>query len=268
MSKQPEDTSRQHFTDPLDALVDFVQEAGQILDMSVRGIASMTNVPGAIKVLAKVKPEEFGDEHMARAGKMARLAEQEIANDFPLLHAHTVVAMWSAMEESIPKFAAGWLVENPVTLARPSFEKIKVAVSLYEQMSMESRMAYIVDAVLQDQRAGQPGVARYEALLDAIGFGGNIHDELRRDLLELSRVGNLIVHQFSIVDARFAAACPWLDVHPGNRFNVTHRDYCRYRDAVLRYVTEIAWRVAEAKGHKREDNAVLPATRPKEEEPR
>jgi hypothetical protein len=193
---------------------------------------------------------------------LARLSKQEIENDFPLLHAHTVVAIWSALEASIPKFAASFLVEKPATLERPAFEKIKIPVGRYEQMPMDGRMAYIVDAVLQDQRAGHPGVARYEALLDAVGLGGNIPDELRRDLLEVSQVRNLIVHQFSIVDARFATACPWLDVHPGSRFNVKHRDYCRYRDAVIRYVTEIAERVTRATGSKREHNAISASNTP------
>jgi hypothetical protein len=106
------------------------------------------------------------------ARKLEDLAHQQVREGFPLLYAHSVVAIWGALEATIPSFVTQWLLCRPDALTKPIFEKIRVSVATYESLSQEEKMRYVVDELLRSiQYQTQPGVGRFEALLNPLGLG-------------------------------------------------------------------------------------------------
>lgn len=238
---------------PFHSCVAYIKEANRVLYLSVRGISQLSKSAELVRALANLDHvdedgvlSEEAQKDVQAAYQIAELAQEEIDNDFPLLHAHTAVAIWTALETTFPRFAAEWLLKFPETLQEPTFAKITVPIGPYDLMSKEERATFVIGELLQIIRFQYlPGVARFEALLDELGISGGVNDDLRRVLYELSHVRNLVVHQFSIVDQRFADECPWVKIDVGERLLIGQGDYERYLVAVTKYLTDVILRVAK-----------------------
>ena len=234
-----------------EAGIRFLEEAHRVLIVAVRGIASLRGVGHLTEALAEYDRGEgkpVSDDAVKKAHELARLAVQEVESDFPLLHAHTVVAMWSTLETLIPNFAAAWLVEFPETLERSEFERVQVPVALLREQDDHLRMAAVISDLTERTASSlKPGVGQFQEVLKALGLGFGISDELRRDLFELSQVRNLIVHRLSVVDQKFARECPWLGLKIGDRLKITSEMYLRYHKAIMTYLTELINHAKEKK---------------------
>jgi hypothetical protein len=85
----------------------------------------------------------------------------------------------------------------------------------------------------------KPGVGRIEPLLDAVSLGGAVPDSVRRVVLELSQVRNLVVHKNGVVDRRFVDQCPWVRADVGGLLVIHADDLHRYGLAVDWYNLEM-----------------------------
>lgn len=98
------------------------------------------------------------------------------------------------------------------------------------------------------------GIGRFEAVLDPCGLGGGVHDLVRRVLLELSQVRNLVVHRSARVDKRILEHCPWLRARAGEELRVSAADFSIYGAAGYWYLMELARRVQRRAGSVEGDN--------------
>jgi hypothetical protein len=76
------------------------------------------------------------------------------------------------------------------------------------------------------------GMGRFAVILDAIGLSISLDDQCRRDILELSKVRNLIAHRRGLVDHQFVRECPWYPAAVGQRVKVSFDDFERYEKAI------------------------------------
>lgn len=239
--------------DPFHACADFIEEVGRVLNLSMNGVSMLSTSVNLIEALAEYDHVETDGplpsdvkQRINSAYQIAELARSEVDREFPLMHAHAAVALWSSLESTFPKFVVKWLDTNREALRQPPFDKILVPIGVYEGFDQEERTEFIVDELLKKVRYNHlPGVGRFEAILETIGFGGGVPDDLRKTLFELGQVRNLAVHQFSIVDQHFVDSCPWIKVRIGERFTIGNKDYMRYHRAAVSYLTEVIHRVVE-----------------------
>jgi len=229
---------------PLQRCIDYVHDADRILDLCVEGLTYVSRRPGLVEALVDVDrldgtaPPEDEIQHLLDSTReRAKFAAQEIECGFPTLHAHTVVALWGALDALVSDLMTSALLNEPSVLAGERFARIKVPLAEYERLGAEGRMAFLAAEVARAINADlKPGVGKFEALLENIGLAGAVDDAVRRNLLEMSEVRNLLVHRAGIVDSRFAAACPWLTPKLGDKHTVTHSDYARYNEALHDYL--------------------------------
>jgi hypothetical protein len=247
--------SERYFAEPVRALGEFLWDTERVLALSTFAIRQLTGFGRLAEALRtgraalKQKDPDDVEQQISFAKGTEKLAIDEVRDGFPLLISHSVVAIWSALEAMIPKFVVQWLLMNPDVLKSEPFERIKLPVSVYQSLDREGFVSEVVQEVMQaTQSALKPGIGRFEVLLEKVGLGGAVPEIMRRDLFELSQVRNLIVHQFAHVDARFAAACPWMQGTQGTRLRLTNEDFDRYRDAIRGYVKIIIERVRSAAG--------------------
>lgn len=78
-------------------------EINQILMVSIRGLHDLGRVFPLAKAVEAARRETEGrskraDQWLELTRQQAALARREVKRDFPLLHAHAVVAIWSALE--------------------------------------------------------------------------------------------------------------------------------------------------------------------------
>lgn len=255
--------AQRYFAEPARAMGEFIWDTERVLALStfaIRQLSGFGRLAEAMKMARASLREKDHDDveaQIAFAKATEKLAMEEVRDGFPLLISHSVVAIWSALEATIPKFVIQYLLLRPGILKSEPFERIKIPVSTYESLDREGFVSEVVQEVMQaTQSSLKPGVGRFEALLDKVGLGGPVPDSMRRDLFELSQVRNLIVHQFARADARFVAACPWMQSVPGARIKLTNEDFDRYRDAIRGYMRIIIERVRSAAVSEANQNSV------------
>lgn len=235
---------------PFRILLDFIEEVDRVLFLTTNAIASTRGQAELMEALHEsdrvVRSEpifpdaETARREIKRAAAFDKMAADEIARGFPLSISHSIVAIWSALESSIPQFVIGVLSIHPEKLQGKAFERIKLPVSTYHGASGDEFWEAVVEEVGRNTSAHlKPGIGRFEALLDAVDLGGEVDPDVRKDLFEMSKVRNLIVHRFAIVDRRFLEECFWKAATLGERLNLTMDDYHRYRNATTRYAGSV-----------------------------
>jgi hypothetical protein len=63
-----------------------------------------------------------------------------------------------------------------------------------------------------------------------------VDDDVRKDMLELSEMRNVIVHRGSLADRKLLQACPWLPLKPKDKIVIDHATCNRYVKAVDNYM--------------------------------
>jgi len=220
----------------------------ELLELSCAGISQTRAAPQLTKLLHKLshasKVKDEKTQHLARVEKLAALAEKEVQNDFPLLHAMSVVLLWSLLESFIRSYAAIWLEHTPRVFLSDQFQKLKVSIGEYESLEKEQRAMFLVEALERDLKIPlRFGIGRLEALVEPFGLNGEVSNDLSRNLYELQKVRNLIAHRRGVVDHTFVKSCPWMNAVAGERLKVGSVEYSRYYRDVIDYIGLIIGRV-------------------------
>lgn len=239
---------------PFLPFLEHIQDIGRLLHLSMRGISSLRASPQVEEALAQADrfmAKHGGVKQPSREGRLekaqeeAHLAQTEVDNDFPQLHAQAVIAGWGALEAGIREVAAAWLLNEPSVKSVEPVAKLKVRLSVYESMTKDERAHYL--ATLLEQDVASPlrqGASRFEALLKPLGLDGRVTKKTQKDLFEMHQVRNVLVHRRGVADRRLVEACPWLKLNPGDVVEVSHANWARYFAAIDAYALEVVNRVA------------------------
>jgi hypothetical protein len=238
-------------SDMFEELLNRTRRLQELLHVSTRGIAVLQDMPAIMDILAKGKDDEFKSEstHNERIANEAALAKREVLEGYPLLHAFTAIALWSALESTIRLFVARWLRNNASALTSDAFSKIRVRVAEYEQLQGEDRYLFLVDRLEQELSSPlKTGAARFESLLESIGLAGHVDEDDAKTLHELCQVRNVILHRYGVADRRFVEACPWLSYKVGDPVHISARMIENYLLGVQSYLVRLVTRVGEKFG--------------------
>ena len=223
------------------------------MHLSIRGIPMLRGTPDIIEALALAQDQlsEPSTEHRIEvAKKEAELAQREVDEGFPFLHAQGTVALWGALENVIRLFIARWLENFPNALEAEVVQRLRIRIGDYERLQGEDRFFYILDQLDRDLSAPpRSGVKRFEMLLEPFDLSGPIDDSLRKTLFEMSQVRNVLVHRGGRADRRLIEACPWLGFSVGDPVTITQDAYRRYMESVGAYVADLIARIGERFGN-------------------
>lgn len=247
-------------TPPIQAALAYNEEEQKLLAACVRGISVLRGMPQAIEALAKALPEPDNDPEKERRRafrarqieQLAKFARKEVRRRFPILHAHATVSLWTALETMIDELIVTFLENKPDLLEESPFSEIKFSLAEYKAMPAADRNHALLTEVKKKTKASyQPGIGRFETLLETISLAGPVPRQIRKDLFELFHVRNLIVHRASIADQKFAKACPWRKVTVGKQFKITRRSYTKYSRASSGYILLVINRLRISCGMKK-----------------
>ena len=252
MAKKTKKTKRKKRT-PSWALACFKQficeteRLNQVIDLSARGISVVRGMPKIVEVLMKVedKIEDIeAKSELERAQAEAILAEREVKEEFPLLHAWAVISIWALLEAVIKSFVAEWLKRKPTAWRVDPIQRLKIRIGKYESIPRAERHLFVTELLERETGAGlKNGTTRFEALLTPFGLSGESPDIVRRIIFELGQVRNLIVHRGGRVDRTFREACPWVKIPLGHELKVSTKMWRKYFEAVHIYITLLICRV-------------------------
>jgi hypothetical protein len=218
-----------------------------LLHLSMRGIRILCNQPQMIEAMQKVErlqgKSTISSEQIARANAESQLAIAEVRNGFPLLHAQASISLWGTLESLVRSLLISILAKCAESRSLPELKKVRLSFGDLEDLTGEDRYNYVLDLLEDSLKTRQkPGIARFEELLQAFGLSGTIEPEIKKTLFELYHVRNVLVHRRGIADARFAKACPWMNVTPNERLQIEHNSFLRYHETAMKYITQIVQR--------------------------
>jgi hypothetical protein len=234
---------------PLLRFLAYWKESTKLLHSAMRGISMMRAMPNTLAVLIKTRPpNEHTDpdkdaQEIAEAKEAAAFAEKECKSEFPLMHAHTLVGCWGALQASVEDMLIGILLNEPGILGSKVFAKIRIPLAEFQVSEEDERMRIVIDELKRGHGRRQ-GIDFFELMLQPFGLSGEVESETRKLFWEMHHVRNAIVHRNSFADRRLSHSCPWMGIEPGTRVVVSHNDLARYGGAMCRYVTDLARRLA------------------------
>ena len=252
------DSLPEYASAPLRRFIDSCEDHSRLLHMSMSGIGFLTKRPEALKVLyepwsgaapiseAQAKENE---QTLQQAVEEAEFAKKECEAGFPLLHAHSLVGTWGALEAAVEDMLVGILVNEPSVLQRDEFAKVKVPLADFEILDKEERMRLVLTEATRNQGIGRrQGVDVFEHTLMMFDLSGPVEGDVKKSILEMHHLRNVIVHRASYADRRLVQNCPWLGLKTGENVCVSHNDLGRYRSVLLEYVVTLARRLCTRYG--------------------
>lgn len=201
------------------------------------------------------KPRVAGDPDMALLGqkrqevrlewarKLEAFAKNHKDSGFSYLYGLAAVRLWAILEAVVDKVIQEVLTHHPQSWDSDRVRRLKGPLIEFVKASEEERAAYLAELLSDDIGARlKPGVARFECLLSEIGLDGSIPDAVKRRLLELSGIRNVVVHRNYVADERFVERCPWLLIKPGDVVSISSIQFEKYVLASHFYVLELSMR--------------------------
>lgn len=216
------------------------------LNRATNAVGNLDAYVNATLVLGRDHPYPTEGEYR-RAKESAETiqayAQEQAVAGVPYLFGLAATKLWSILETLVYDLVLEELQHPERWMATKPFSNYKVSLADFMTMTREEQIEALAREYKHMQGADrQIGVGRLESMLNPISLGGGVDDEVKRALLELSQVRNVIVHRLGIVDARLVTNCPWLGLRVGQALMLKNDDYWIYAGATLYYILEVRQR--------------------------
>src|SRR5258708_12769047 len=186
------------------------------------------------KVERKKAKEAKRSANRNQAKQQADLALPEVEAGFPVLHSQQVVFLWGAIETVVEDTLVAWLKNEKFAGKEQGLREIKVSVADFNAMSETERNYHLVSEYRRDLRPKhRSSIEVFESILHEFGLQGAMDPELKRRLIELEHVRNVLLHRRGIADSRFLERCPWTTVKIGAAIVPDEESVEKYTSAVL-----------------------------------
>jgi hypothetical protein len=164
----------------------------------------------------------FGSDAAAQARHKDRAAAAEVFATgqrplgFPYLWYLASVRLWTLLEVAVEDVVMEFLAVPDHIPMDSVVRRLEAPVLAFQALEANEKAETLINLLKEKTKSSlKPGVGRLEGVLDPVGLGGSVPDIVRRVVLELSQVRNLVVHKNAVVDRRFATQCPWVPCDVG-----------------------------------------------------
>jgi len=201
---------------------------------------------GYARVVREVEGAQGLPKNKPLFGVLESYAQQQATHFFDL-HALVTVRLWSILEAYVHDICCLLLAKVPAVRQQEAVKKLKAPVVQLLDSGEQEQAEYLYELLSSSCAAAmKPGVGRFEAVLDALGCGGPVHDRVRKELFHCSKLRNCIVHNDGIVDAQLVRSCPWWHGTEETRIGITATMSQKHLFAVCWYMMEIQRRLLPA----------------------
>lgn len=184
--------------------------------------------------------EDAYDRAIHEADELASFAREEKERGHSYIYEIAIVKLWSMLETYVDGHAYDVLLHHENLRELDAVRNLRGPLLEFATASRDEQAEFLLaELKLAVKATLQRGVGRFEAVLDAVHLGGPVDPHVRRKILELSQVRNVIVHRGGEVDRQLTDRCPWVHHTIGSKLLITARDYAQYGAAVHWYGVEI-----------------------------
>lgn len=237
--------------EPFDAFIDYHKRIHNFYHLTIAGLGMIIHRARRLEELTAeweklLNTKRKDDGSLKEAREHAEMAKSEADNDFPTLHEQQTVALWSSLECLVEDFLTAWMSNEPSATRLEEVRKIRISISDYEVLQGSEKYRYLLRELERAVRSTlRHGSDKFESVLGVFGFSGEIEAAVKRNLLELESVRNVLLHRRGIVDSRFCQICPWVNVAAGSKLIVSRSEFERYFGAVFDYSGILLKRVGD-----------------------
>lgn len=234
------------------------------MEVAMKGISMVRGMPQSLEVLNEIyalktgKKKNIQEQDIQKTRELSNFAEDQIKEGFPLLVQQTLISLWSFLEASIYDAAVQWLVISKFKTINIEKKNIEVPFFEFQNASLADRAGYLIDSYLNKKSSKTDSSHKFENLFEFIGWhkGGRKYKEyakrekvnerkIEKDIIEFSKIRNLILHKAGIVDKKFKTDCPWREDKLGSKIVITREEFGRYVASSMIYVVGIANRASD-----------------------
>jgi hypothetical protein len=235
-------TSNNKENSPFGRAVNALYDLTGFVDVCMAGISFVQFKPELEKFVSTAEQKQLKDssELSSVAQSNQQFAQRQFEQGFPYLFGFAALRLYSILEIFVEDFVLRLIENNQSIGEMPIIRKLQGPLVEFLQSSSARRAELLFNLLINDLNVPlKAGVGRYEAVFNAIGLGGPVDESVKKVLLELSEVRNVIAHRNGIIDAKFLRNCPWFKANLGDTIRQTHLQFRTYFNAILWYFYEI-----------------------------
>ena len=249
----------------IDQHIDAVFDLQVLVELVFQGLEDARHATRVTETFRKVATavgakDGLGDpavyeETLKRAGKFEAFAENQQTLGFPYVYSLAATRLWSILEAAVTD-AVLYAMREPDRLPDDSpLLKIKGPLFQFAQADEFERSETLLELLKSLVRSRlHRGVGRLEVLLEAVGLSGGIEDIVRRTLLELCEIRNIVVHRNGRADKRLIRACPWLALEEDEAVLFKVDSFHLWKFASVWYLLGLDQRLRIVEGHDDPEN--------------
>ena len=250
-------------TNLLSHFIDDIFELDAFIKCSLKGFGYATVATLVTEKVRSIAKSEGADhplkddaiyekrkEHYKRLEEFAKIENEQ---GHPYLFSLACVKLWSILEAAVDFMLLELLKDNERATKSVRLGKIRGPLLSFLQASDAQKIEYLKETLLQELGSDlKVGLGKFEAPLGELGFSGHVSEPIRRTLLELNELRNLVVHKTGVIDSRFKERCPWIPLSQGQNFLPTYDNYRNYQTASLWYLLELDQRYEQQFGEEKQ----------------
>lgn len=230
---------------PSTRCIQFIGEETKNGGLLKRALAHL-ELDGPLWGLARERLESTGQtaalESLDRVAAQSPWNEQwavEIrTDDYAAINAHSLVAVWGALEICVEDTVAALLRHDPdagqiLLSAGVSAKFIDRGMTADEEIDRTFRRLEQTLAIRGD------AIATYERLLNVFGLSARLEKDQHVILLKAGAVRNCIVHRGGLIDTRAATQVPLLEPMIGQTYRVSSEEYLQVHSAAGSFATNL-----------------------------
>ena len=235
----------------VDAFIDDLFDLNSFVYCSIEGIGYGSRAVEFTDKMRALGMKELRDEQTYQTRRrhfenLETFAKKEATGGHPYLFALASVKLCSILEAAVDHVLVQLLKDPHIVASSTKLSRLKGPLVEFMGATELDRMVYLREALKQEMASDlKIGIGRFESILDALGFSGTVAPSIRKALLELHEIRNVIVHNTGKVDKHFMARCPWVTIGLGGTLQVSHTQYQAYHTAALWYMIELDQRWGE-----------------------
>jgi hypothetical protein len=241
---------RPRFGDVFEPILQGVSDLSAFVELTFEGLSFGVKAPETISRIRRtyeltksqhpLLDEAVYTKSIENATRLQEFAKREAERSYPYMYGLALVKLLAIIEALVGEVALQVLIHNPSAWATPAVQAVKGPLVPFEQLPIHARAETIISSLRRDIEAKPAlGIAKFENLLDGVGFGGEMHPLIRKAFLELREVRNCLIHRNGRADPRILELCPWLGLTSGQELLVDHSGFSWYLHAALWYEFEL-----------------------------
>lgn len=230
---------------PIHQCIEFMAVEKAMGNAIVRAVELIPLIPGLVRLAGPELVKKFGSQAVgtlrtfnSETVELAKWLEELAEDDFALVNAHALVALWSGIETCVENIVVIALV-NDQSIVEAAKAEVKVLKGPGIPGEPEARAAF--RSLERKARQKEQGVLRaYDWLLELVGVPRDPGSDLSLAFDEINAVRNCILHLAGTADQRTVDAAPRLELNVGAEVRISREQLDFYYDVMGTFTVELS----------------------------